>query len=65
MQYALRPAPTPQGRARARAGLSLRQVEAATGVNRGAISMWERGRLLLTDEQQARISELYEKGEKQ
>lgn len=56
----LRTPRTPQGEARKQAGLSLRQVEDATGINRGMISMWERGRLLLTLEQVQKISEVYE-----
>ena len=46
---------TPQRRAREAAGLSLRDLERVTGINRGVLSMYERGRLLLTGEQLARV----------
>lgn len=49
---------TPQRRARLEAGFSLRDLERLTGINRGALSMYERGRLLLTGEQLARVLEV-------
>jgi len=49
--------PSPQRMAREAAGLSLRDVEAATGINRGLLSWWERGLYNLTIEQVQKVSE--------
>lgn len=46
---------TPQRQARQAAGLSLRDLERLTGINRGVLSMYERGRMLLTGEQLAKV----------
>ena len=60
----LRTPHTPSGEARRRANLSLRQLEELTGISRGLLSMWERGRYLLTPEQVQRISEVLRKEER-
>lgn len=51
---------SPQRIAREAVGLSLRDVEAATGINRGLLSWWERGLYNLTLEQVQAISEAIE-----
>ena len=51
---------TPQRRARKEAGLSLRQLEAATHINRGILSLYENGRMLPTQEQLAKIDRAIE-----
>jgi len=56
----LRTPRTPQGEARKQAGMSLRELQEATGINRGLLSLWERGRYLLTLDQVQKISEVYE-----
>jgi len=40
--------------------MSLRELQEATGINRGLLSLWERGRYLLTLDQVQKISEVYE-----
>ena len=52
--------PSPQRMAREAAGLSLRDVEAATGINRGLLSWWERGKYNLTIEEVQKVSEAIE-----
>ena len=51
---------TPQRRARKEAGLSLRQLEAATKINRGILSLYETGRMLPTQEQLEKIDRAIE-----
>ena len=51
---------TPQRMARESVGLSLRDLETATGINRGLLSWWERGKYNLTIEEVQRISEAIE-----
>ena len=46
---------TPQRKARIEAGLSIRQLEVRTGINRGMLSLYERGRYLPTLDEQQRI----------
>ena len=42
------------------AGMSLRELEAATGINRGLLSWWERGLHNLSPEQEAAIGDAFE-----
>jgi transcriptional regulator with XRE-family HTH domain len=46
-------------RVRIQGGLSLRDVEACTGVNRGMLSYFERGRWLPADRQLAALEGVY------
>ncbi|RLB44783.1 MAG: hypothetical protein DRH30_00575 [Deltaproteobacteria bacterium] len=55
----LRGGDTFYGRKRRALGLSLRQVEARTGIIRGAISQIERGRLIPTDQESSTLLEHY------
>lgn len=54
-RYALRPGPTEWGRLRASAGVSLRELERRTGINRGLLSMLDRGRYLPTPAETRKI----------
>lgn len=54
-RWRLRPGPTDWGRRRVEAGLSLRDLEAATGINRFYLSMLEKGRWLPTPDEVERI----------
>lgn len=40
---------------RSNAGMSLRDLEAATGINRGLLSWWERGLFNLRDDQESAV----------
>lgn len=55
---ASRRAPTTWTGLRAERGLSLRQLEARTGINRGTLSLIEAGRLIPTPDQAAAILEV-------
>lgn len=48
------------GQRRLQAGLSIRDVEAVTGIHRTTLSMLERGRLVPTPEESAKILAVYE-----
>ena len=51
---------TPQRKARLESGLSIRQLEMRTGINRGMLSLFERGRYLPTLAEQQRIASALE-----
>jgi hypothetical protein len=54
-RYQLRPGPTDWGRQRVAVNLSLRDMERLTGINRGYLSMLERGRYLPSPDEMRRI----------
>lgn len=54
-RWHLRPGPTDWGRLRVEADLSLRDLERLTGINRGYLSMLERGRYLPSPDETRRI----------
>ena len=56
---------TPQRRARQESGLTLRQLEEATGINRGILSMYETGRLLPSQAQLEKIDRAIEEAKAQ
>lgn len=51
----LRKHPYPWSEARVAAGVSLRELEVATGINRATLSLLDRGRLVPTPEEARRI----------